>query len=174
MNALRRYAPILFTAGFVFWLESLITVEWTYPYCLDQSDGPAYAAQGFPLPYWMWNGVASLEHDFMPHVYFLNAVILFLLFYPLTRWLFWGAAFNGRPAGLRGLIGAAGASLLLINAAMICVMVGGGYYRPTVSLELGEYYRYSDFRPVRIGFHRSNAPTCTPSRFWFPNGWQHN
>ena len=173
MNALSRYAPILITAGTVIWIESLISVEWTYPYCLDQSDGPAYAAQGFPLPYWMWNGVASLEHDFMPHVYVLNAVFLFLLFYPVIR-LICGVIFNGRPGWLRGLVGAAGVLMLLGNAAMICVLVAGGYFRPTASLELGEYYRYSDFRPVRIGFHRSNAPTCTPSRFWFPNGWQHN
>ena len=173
MNALRRYAPILFTAGFVFWLESLITVEWTYPYCLDQADGPAYAAQGFPLPFWMWNGVASLEYEFTPHVYVLNAVILFLLFYPVIRRI-WGAGFDGRLAWLQSLVGAAGALMLLGNAALICGLITVGYFRPAVSLELGEYYRYSDFRPVRIGFYRSNSPACTPSRFWFPNGWQHH
>jgi len=68
MNFPDRYAPLWLTVGLVVRLENLITFEWSYPYCLGRSDGPAYAAQGMPLPYWMWNGVVSLEHDFVPHV----------------------------------------------------------------------------------------------------------
>ena len=173
MNALRRYAPILFTAGSVIWLESLITVEWTYPYCLDQTDGPAYAAQGFPLPFWMWNGVASLEYDFMPHVYVLNAVILFLLFYPVIRRdlgcdIRRPPGMAARHAGRRRAVDAAWQRSVYRRSGR------GRILSPNRVSELGEYYRYSDFRPVRIGFYRSNSPVCTPSRLWFPNGWQHN
>jgi hypothetical protein len=43
MRLFNRYTPILLTIGLVLWLESLVTVEWSYPYCLNREDGPAYA-----------------------------------------------------------------------------------------------------------------------------------
>ena len=172
MSFSERYAPILLTAGLVVWLEGLITVEWTYPYCLDRSDGPAYAAQGMPLPYWMWNGVSSLEHDFMPHIYVLNIVLLSLLFFPIVRWI-WIRIFRDRSTWIQAVFGAMGALLLFADLALTLLMVSSGYFRPTTSLSLDGYYSYNEFRPVRIGLYRSNAPDCTPSHFWFPNGWQH-
>ena len=170
MNFLTRYAPIWLTAGLVVWLEGMATVEWTYPYCLDRSDGPAYAAQGMPLPYWMWNGVSSLEHDFVPHVYILNTILLCVLMYPVVRWVLDRAVSR---TWFRSLFGAFGSILLLSHIALTVLMISVGYFRPTTTLTLDGYYRYTDFRPVRIGFNRSNAPDCTPSPFWFPNGWQH-
>jgi hypothetical protein len=37
MNLVNRYAPILLTVGLVPWVEGLVTIEWSYPYCLSQS-----------------------------------------------------------------------------------------------------------------------------------------
>ena len=173
MNTIHRYAPILLTAGLVVWIESLVTIEWTYPYCLDRSDGPAYVAQGMPLPYWMWTGVSSLEHHFVPHVYILNIVLLCLVFFPVVRWIV--DRFVSRESKwLRTGIAAAGGLLLASHLALTILLVSIGVYRPAMSLELGEYYRYSDFRPVRLGLYRSSTIDCTPSTFWFPDGWQHH
>jgi hypothetical protein len=173
MNLVNRYAPILLTVGLVLWVEGLVTIEWSYPYCLSQSDGPAYAAHGMPLPYWMWNGVVSLEHDFMPHVYILNVIVLCLLMFPAMRWGL-NRVMSPRLKWLRIVIGVVGCLLLLSHVALTALLVSTGYYRPATSLGLGEYYRYTDFRPVRFGFIRSNAADCTPSHFWFPDGWRHN
>src|SRR3712207_4426394 len=107
MNLVNRYALILLTIGLVLWVEGLVTIEWSYPYCLSQADGPAYAAQGMPLPYWMWNGVASLEHDFMPHVYVLNVTALCLLVFPALRRVL-NRVMSYRLKWLRSIIGAAG------------------------------------------------------------------
>lgn len=171
MNPVNRYTTILLTIGLVLWLESLVTVEWTYPYCLSQSDGPAYAAQGMPLPYWMWNGVASLEHDFLPHIYILNVILLSLLLFPVVRWVLNRGIFT-RLKWLRHVIAGVGFLLLISHVALTILMVSSGYYRPEKTLGLEDYYRYADFRPVRISVIKSNAPDCTPSRFWFPDGWR--
>lgn len=171
MNSLARYAPLLLTAGIDVWLESAVTVEWTYPYCLDLSDGPAYAAQGFPLPYWMWNGVVSLEHDFVPLVYVLNLGILFVLLFPVVH-LVWNRVSSSLPKWLQSMIAAIGASVFAVNVLLTLLMISTGYFRPTTTLGLEGYYSYTDFRPTRIGFYRGNAPACTPSRYWFPDGWR--
>jgi hypothetical protein len=168
-----RYTTILLTIGLVLWLEAVVTIEWSYPYCLSQEDGPAYAARGMPLPYWMWNGVASLEHDFMPHVYILNVIVLCLLMFPSVRWIL-NRFISPRLKWLRVVIGAVGCLLLLSHVALTVLGISTGYYRPEISLGLEGYYRYADFRPVRFGFIKSSAADCTPSRFWFPDGWRHN
>jgi hypothetical protein len=173
MNILDRYAPIWLTAGIVLWFEDMVTIEWSYPYCMSQEDGPAYAALGMPLPYWMWNGVVSLEHDFLPYVYILNVVLLCLLFFPIIRWV-WDRVIAGRSPLLRSLIGAVGCILVIGHVALTVLAVSAGYYRPTTSLGLEGYNSYREFRPVRVGLYRSSAADCTPSPFWFPNGWQHN
>jgi hypothetical protein len=169
MNIFDRYSSIWLTAGLVVWIEGLATIEWTYPYCLDRSDGPAYAALGMPLPYWMWNGVVSLEHDFMPHVYILNLVIIGLVIFPVVRWLM-----SNRPGWLRNLLGAVGCVMVLAHVALTVILISVGFYRPVMSLALDGYYRYSDFRPVRVSWLGSNARECTPSPFWFPEGWKHD
>jgi hypothetical protein len=173
MNLVNRYAIILLTIGLVLWVEGLVTIEWSYPYCLSQADGPAYAAQGMPLPYWMWIGVVSLEHEFVPLVYILNVCVLCLLMFPAIRWVL-HRVISHRLKWLRSIIGAAGCLLLLSHVALTVLLVSTGYYRPVTSLELEGYYHYTDFRPVRFGLKGSNAPVCTPSHFWFPDGWRHN
>ena len=172
MNLFHRFAPVWLTAGLIVWIEDVFTIEWTYPYCLDRSDGPAYAAHGMPLPYWMWNGVSSLEHDFVPHVYILNIILLGLLLFPVIRWIF-DRLVSRDSKWLRTAIAAAGVLLLATHVVLMLILVSVGFYRPATSLGLGDYYRYTDFRPVRFGFRRSNAPDCMPSTFWFPEGWQH-
>jgi hypothetical protein len=170
MNTVNRYTTILLTIGLVLWLEAFFTIEWSYPYCLSQSDGPAYAAQGMPLPYWMWNGVVSLENDFMPHIYILNVFILCLLMYPVVRWIL-NRLISERLNWLRYVIGGVGCLLLISHVALTILALSIGYYRPAKSLGHEGYYDYSEFRPVRIGFYHSNASDCQPSRFWFPDGW---
>ena len=172
MNLLQRYAPVWLTAGLIVWIEDVVTIEWTYPYCLDRSDGPAYAAHGMPLPYWMWNGVASLEHDFVAHIYILNIVILSLLLFPVVRLIF-DRLVSPDSKSLRIAISGVGVVLLAIHVAIMLLLVSVGFFRPTTSLSLDGTYSYTDFRPVRFGFRRSNAPDCIPSEFWFPDGWQH-
>jgi hypothetical protein len=173
MRFIHRFVPLLVTAGIVVCLESVFTIEWTHPYCLNQSDGPAYGAYGMPLPYWMWNGAVSLEHEFAAHVYVLNIVLLCLLFFPGVQWALNRVLIRNRPSISRGL--AVVASLLLVvHAAITILMVSGGWYRPTWSLGAAGYYNYSEFRPVRFGFYRSNAPPCVRSPYWFPEGWRHN
>lgn len=166
MNPVNRYTTILLTVGLILWLESLVTIEWSYPYCLNQTDGPAYAALGMPLPYWMHTGVASLEHYFMPHIYILNVTILCLLMYPVIRRVL-NRIVPPRLKWLRTAIGAFGCLLLLSHLALTGLLISTGYYRPVMSLELANYYRYTDFRPVGISLIKSNAPACTPSNFWF-------
>jgi hypothetical protein len=124
-----------------------------------------------PLPYWMWNGVASLEHDFMPHIYILNIIILCLLLFPVIRWIL-NRVVSPRLKWLRIVIGLIGGLLLLSHLALTGLLLSTGYFRPEMSLGLDGYYRYADFRPVRFGFIKSHAAACTPSPFWFPDGWR--
>lgn len=173
MNFISRYAPAWLTAGLIVWLEGVFTIEWTYPYCLDRSDGPAYAAHGMPLPFWMWNGVASLEHDFLPHVYILNIIILSLLLFPAVRWII-NRLVSPDSKWLRTGISVVGILLLAVHVAIMLLLISVGFFQPTTSMGHDGYYSYTDFRPVRFGFRRSTAPDCIPSKFWFPDGWQHN
>lgn len=171
MKLFNRYTPILLTIGLVLWLESLVTVEWSYPYCLSRENGPAYAAYGMPLPYWMWNGAASLEHDFVPLAYVLNVIVLCFLMFPAVRRIL-NRVLSPRFDWLQSVIGAVGCLLLLSHTALTVFLVSTGFYRPAMSLSLEGYYRYADFRPVRFGFIKSNAADCAPSPFWFPDGWR--
>jgi hypothetical protein len=173
MNRINRWTPLAVTVGLVVWLESIFTIEWTNPYCLDQSDGPTYGAYGMPLPYWIWNGVASLEHDFVPHAYVLNIVLLCMLFFPVARWAVNRSVFQRRPwvAGAAAIIGLL---LLAYHVTLTVGMVSLGWYRPTSTLGSPGYYSYTELRPVRFGFYRSNAPPCAKSPYWYPNGWKHD
>jgi hypothetical protein len=173
MNLFNRYSTGLLTTGIVLWLENLITIEWSYPYCLSQSDGPAYAAYGMPFPYLMSTGVTSLEYEFMPHVYILNVIVLSLLILPAARWVL-KRVVPRESTLLQGAIGGVGCLLLSANFAFIILGLSIGYLRPTTSIGLEGYYSYSDFRPVRAGLNGSGAASCTPSPAWFPNGWQHD
>jgi len=168
MNLISRYAPILFTIALVLCLERLVTLEWSYPYCLNQTDGPAYIVQGMPLPYTTW-GQLSLHYLVMPHVYLLNVIILCLLIFPAIRWLSNRIASAGL-GWLRNIIGAVGGLFLLCGVAITVLAVSAGVLIPVISLKpYGG--SYSDLRPVRFGISKSPIEYCTPSRFWFPDGW---
>ena len=163
---------MLLTVGLVLWIENMVTVEWTYPYCLDRSDGPAYAAYGMPLAYVMWNGVVSLEHDFVPHVYILNIAVLCLISIPAMRWIL-NRVISLDSKLLRSVLGGVGCLLIASHVTLTALLVSGGFLRPARSLSHEGYYQHSELRPVRIGLYRSSAADCEPSPFWFPDGWQH-
>jgi hypothetical protein len=86
-NLSNRWSSPLLAFGVVICLESLYTIEWSYPYCLSPVDGPASAVFSVPFPYVRWTGVSSLEYEFMPLVYVLNIPALSALVWPLTRLL---------------------------------------------------------------------------------------
>jgi hypothetical protein len=161
---LSRYAPILLTIGLVGWLELFVTIEWTYPYCTNPTDGEARPAFGMPFPYSMPLPV-SLEYSFMPLAYVLNLAVLCLLVFPAVRWLLERTASLGqRPA-----IGGIGCLLFVALVGFNVLLLAVGGWRPVFLLEPYDG-SYSDFRPVRFGV--SPAAVCTPSRFWFPKGWR--
>jgi hypothetical protein len=160
-----RFLPLIVTIGLVGWLERVFTIEWSYPYCLSQTDGPAYAVQGMPLPYRIYSGISSTEDFVMFHVYAVNLLVLCILVFPLVRWML-------RVRGLRRLLGVIGGLLFLSLAATEILNVAIGADRPVWSLDSGDYLQYRDLRPVRLAPY-SGAPDCSPSKFWFPHGWRH-
>jgi hypothetical protein len=78
-----RWSSFLLALGIALCFGWLFTIEWSFPYCTTQQDGPAAAVFGMPLPYIRWGGVSSLEYDFMPLAYAFNTLILLALFWPL-------------------------------------------------------------------------------------------
>ncbi len=150
------------------WLQILITIEWSYPYCLDQSDGPGYIIQGMPLPYWRWSGASSLDYIYLPHIYIVNLIILAVLFFPLVSWVLNIKIFQVLMAKIYLAVFGG----LLFTTYLV---VGTGmhtFYRPVSSLGLEGYYKYMDFRPVKLGYLQTPGTHCTPSAFWFPEGWK--
>lgn len=175
MSLVNRYTPILLTIGLVGWLP--ITIEWSFPYCMSQEDGPMSAVFGMPMPYTSVNGASSLLYDFMPHIFLLNVGVLCLLMFPAIRWLF-NRIDSHRLQWLRRLLGVVGSLLLLSFVGFWVLLLSSGLYNPV--LTLGNYYRYSELRPVRVhslfspSATKSSFEDCTPSRFWFPDGWRHD
>src|SRR5215213_2704272 len=86
LNFIIRYPAFPLTLGLVGWLEAIFTIEWSFPYCSSQEDGPASAVYGMPLPYIRWAGVSSMEYELMPLILILNLVILFAVAFPLVSW----------------------------------------------------------------------------------------
>ena len=150
------------------WLDFLATVEWAYPYCMQASDGPAYPAAGFPLPYAVASQVSSLEFLFMPHVLAFNILLIGAALYPLVRLL--TRAVVARPALRRLALG------VLVFLGVGVLMVRGlslSLGHPVLSIGDGSYLVYSKLRPV--GFTSSDVVygkrACKPSQYWFPEGW---
>lgn len=85
-NFITRHPALLLTLGFVGWLEAIFTIEWSFPYCSSQEDGPESAVFGMPLPYIRWTGVSSLEYELMPLIWVLNIVILSAIAFPFVSW----------------------------------------------------------------------------------------
>ena len=147
-------------------LESLCTVEWSFPYCSTQEDGPAAAVFGMPFPFIRWGSVSSLYYEFMPLVSALNFLTLLALAWPLTRLLL--RSFGERRIGFRIALGSIGLAVALVVFAGIAALIGVGAWQPTASIRLYGQDTYFDLRPLRftmIDLHYE----CTPSQAWFPN-----
>lgn len=145
-------------------LDSLVTVEWSYPYCMDSSDGPAHPAVGFPLPYAVASPVSSLEFDFTPHVLVLNLLLLSALFWPVARLL--KRAISDHVVLRRIAIG-----LLIVLGVGILGIRGMAltFGDAVVSFGNGAYLAYGDLRPVGITSFDLvfSKRQCRPSEFWF-------
>ena len=152
------------------WVDLLVTVEWSYPYCTQPSDGPAYPAVGFPLPYAVASHVSSLEFVLMPHVLVLNLLLVGAAVYPLVQFL------NRAIAS----------KLMLRRFAFVALIVLGGgvgalrllslaFGHPVLSIGDGTYLVYQDLRPVRFTSSElvHTKQECQSSPFWFTDGWVH-
>ena len=87
MSVLNRLPGILLTLGLVAWFQEIFSIEWSFPYCSDQADGPASAVWGMPFPYIRWSTVSSMEYFWMPAVFILNIAVLFAIAYPFVSWV---------------------------------------------------------------------------------------
>lgn len=151
--------------GIMMCVQSFYTIEWSFPYCLSQADGPASAVFGMPLPYIRWSGSSSLEYWFMPLVYVINVLALSALAWPFTRLFL--RLLGGRP-GIRTSFGLIGLTLALLVTASLAFSVCVKAYRPTASLRLFPYDTYFDLRPIRFTVNDLHYQ-CTPSPAWFPD-----
>jgi uncharacterized membrane protein (GlpM family) len=163
---LDRWSPLLLALGIVMCLEQLCTIEWSFPYCSSQEDGPAAAVFGLPFPYIQWGSVSSLEYDFMPLAYALNVLVLLALLGPLTGVLLrlLGRGRSRVPAAL----GAVGLALALVVLAAVADLIGIGAWRPTTFIGLYGQDTYFNLRPVRFMLNDLHY-ACTPSEAWFPH-----
>ena len=165
---MKHIPAILLTLGLVAWFQEIFTVEWSFAYCSDPQDGPASAVYGMPLPYIRWSGVSSLEYFWMPTVLVLNIGLLFAIAFPFISW----AVGKIESSTSRAILGTAGAFVVVTFGLLILFLIQIGIYQVRVSNIASEGYQtYSEFRPVRIGFKKLRYD-CTPSEFWFPNGWR--
>jgi|GEM_PF-2238175 len=151
-------------AGAAWWVDKLVTVEWSYPYCGVLDDGEAAAVLGFPLPYQQAVIAASATYSFIPWLYALDlaavAGLLLLLLRPLAS----GLSVWGRRRGR--IIAAAAAALLLVTAAAFEVLViSMGVWRPVSSFSGTP--GYGELRPVAVRL-LEQPRNCTASPFWFP------
>ncbi len=160
-----RWELVAAALGAAWWIEQLVTVEWSYPYCSVRDDGPAAAVRGFPLPFEQASIVTSATDFFIPWLYGLNllaiAGIVMLLLRPLSSRL--GAS---RPR-IRKFIFVPTAALLLATAiAFEALALSMGVWRPISSFSGSP--RYSELRPVAVHVG-GRSQDCTASPFWFPD-----
>lgn len=162
---------LLAAVGAAWWIEKLVTVEWSYPYCSVLDDGAAGAVFGLPLPYQQASTVTSATHFFIPWLYAVNLAALaggvFLLLRPLASRL--GAS----APRLRKLFFVPAAGLLLVTAVAFEAMTLSvmDVWLPSSSLFSGEYSggpRYNELRPVAVRV-LGRRRDCTASPFWFPD-----
>lgn len=139
--------------------EALLNLEWSFPYCNDQSDGPASAVFGAPFPYTRASGATSLEFETVPYLYVLNLAFWCLLAWPLVRRLV--ARASGRPAQ----IATVGGGVLLCAVVVIWNLVGCRAVWSPAQLMDEPWEAYRQLRPV--GFAIGRHTECTPSTWWF-------
>ncbi len=156
---------MLAAVGAAWWIEKLVTLEWSYPYCSVLDDGPAGAVRGFPFPYEQASIVTSATSFFIPWLYVINLAVisggLFLLLRPVATRLE-----ASRPRLTRIIAGVAGAFLLVTAIVFEASALSMGFWRPTSSFSGAPPYR--ELRPValRVMGHQRD---CTASPFWFPD-----
>lgn len=161
-----RYPAYLLTLGLVGWFEAVFTIEWSFPYCSNQVDGPASAVFGMPLPYIRYSQVSSMEYFYMPLILIVNILILFAVAFPFVSWVVKKAA-SPDQSWRRGLMSLVGLVLLLSFSAWNILLVKSGVYKIAVSTIGDESYgTYREFRPIRFGFKDLHYD-CTPSNYWF-------
>jgi hypothetical protein len=156
---------LLAALGAAWWIEKLVTLEWSYPYCSVLDSGPAGAVRGFPLPYQQASIVTSATDFFIPWLYVVNLAAIaggiLLLLRPLASRL--GAA---KPRLRKFIVGTAGALLLVTAVAFEVLVLSMGVWRPISSFS--DAPRYSELRPVAVRV-LGRPRDCTASPFWFPD-----
>ena len=160
----RRW-ELLVAVGAAWWIEKLVTVEWSYPYCSVRDSGEAAAVFGFPFPYEQASIVTSGTYFFIPWLYLVNLAAIaggvFFLLRPLASSL---GTSNPRRRNI--IVGAAGAVFLITAIAFDVSMISMGVWRPTSSFSGSP--RFSELRPVSVLVFRRQRD-CTASPFWFPD-----
>src|ERR1700722_1048879 len=76
VGVLARGRDVLLCLGAASWFVSFGVIEWSFPYCSSQADGPATAVFGFPLPFMRMSPVTSVTILFAPHGYLLDVVLV--------------------------------------------------------------------------------------------------
>ncbi len=166
-----HYGALLLTVGLTIWLEFILTMEWSSPYCMSQEDGPGYAAFGMPLPYMQFGGASSLQYEFMPHIYLLNLIVLSAIAFPTISWTFdrLSLTVSTRWRTVAGVVG-----LVLLAARISLLMLSISIKMLIPTLSIGDHYEpYVDFRPVGLCLH-DGYYECKPSPYWFPDGWKYD
>jgi hypothetical protein len=164
----RWVAVVLFTLGATLAMERVFTVEWSFPYCNDQSDGPGWAIFGAPIPYERFAG-NSLEYNFVPLFYIVNVLVAFAIALPLVRWT--AEHYSRRwPRAIYGTISVSGILLCIVMSVHHVFLVGDGLWRPVASVVFPPYDSYRVLRPVGVSLGRHCS--CVPSTFWFARTWR--
>lgn len=159
-----NYTPILWAVFVSIFVNTVVTVEWSHPYCNVQDSGPAHAAFGFPLPYTQWGGVSSMEYFFMPHIYVLNLTLIGFLTFAIIRKLI---SYNMLSSSLVLYIGLSVVGVVLASSMVFVEILKlfsiYAVFVPTIGDEIygSPYFSY---RPVGIdNIHYD----CKPSEYWF-------
>jgi hypothetical protein len=159
----RRWEMVA-AVGAAWWIEKLVTLEWSYPYCSVRDSGPAAAVFGFPLPYEQTSIVTSGTYFFIPWLYLLNIAAIAAGVFLLLRQLTSRLVTSNRLANI--MLGVTGAVLLTTAIVFEVSMIYMGVWRPTSSFSGSP--RFSELRPVAsVVFRRQRE--CTASPFWFPD-----
>lgn len=131
VGALARGWDVLLPLGAASWLVSFGVMEWSFPYCSSQADGPATAVFGFPLPFMRMSEVTSLTIYFLPHAYLLDVVLVggaLLALGNLVR------ARLPSVQARRFLLGGLGAALLMMQMLWHGVFLARGVEVPMTSI----------------------------------------
>ena len=152
-------------SSIIFWTIPLTLIlegvfEWTYPYCNNVSDGPSYAAHGFPFPSSMQSLGSSLEWFLMPHVFIVNLMISGLLIYYLIRYLMSVVLIKNYYVVLISAI--IGFLLMVISVLLLLLQLSFSEFVFSIGTEF--YHPYQSFRPIGLNLTQYS---CAASEFWF-------